>query len=283
MSEMSLKKFDLHSHTCCSDGGLTPQALIQRAVQYGINVLAITDHDTVAGLPMAQQYIDDHQLSIQLIPGVEISTVWANQEIHLVGLQVDAHDPLLIERLDTQLAKRQARAHAIAARLKRVGIDDAYLHVASLAQGAAISRSHFAQYLINIGKVKDFSAAFKRYLGRGQCGYVPSQWVALPTAIEWIHQAGGLAVLAHPSRYGLTTKWLKRLLTDFAQGGGDAMEVAMCQQTPKERTLLGQYAQQFNLLCSVGSDFHFPSQWRELGKNLYLSERYLPVWHNWTI
>lgn len=283
MRNVKLIKFDLHSHTTCSDGRLTAQALLDRAVDKGVDVLAITDHDTLKALPVARKHINSQDLPIKLIAGVEISTLWANKEIHVVGLQVDDSCPVLQERLATQIEKRHARGKLIGERLERAGIVDAYAHAIKIADGAAISRAHYAKHLIEIGKAKNFAGVFKKYLSRGKTGYVPSEWVEMKEAIAWIHQAGGVAVLAHPSRYDLSAKWLKRLLGDFSKAGGDAMEVALSQQAPGARTLLGQYAKDYNLLASVGSDFHFPTNWCELGKNLYLSDHYLPVWHNWQI
>jgi hypothetical protein len=276
-------KYDLHSHTTCSDGRLTPQALLDRAVDNDVGVLAITDHDTVKAINIAKQYIDDKQLDMTLISGVEISTSWANHEIHIVGLCVDANDSQLIERLAGQINYRNERAQLIGERLERAGIPQAYENAKRIAADAAVSRSHYAKYLIELGKAKDFGGVFKKYMKRGKPGYVSSQWIDPKTAIQWIHDAGGIAVLAHPSRYDLSAKWLKRLLADFKRFGGDAMEVALSQQSPQERALLGQYAKDYELLASVGSDFHFPTNWCELGKNLYLSDKYLPVWHNWQI
>lgn len=276
-------KYDLHSHTTCSDGRLSPQALLDRAVDNGVNVLAITDHDTVKGIPIGREHIEQSQLDIELISGVEISTSWANHEIHIVGLKVDEHCEQLNQRLSTQIERRERRAKLIGERLERAGIEDAYHHAKRIAGDAAISRSHYAKHLIELGKAKDFAGVFKKYLRRGKTGYVPSEWIDIKTAIGWIHDAGGIAVLAHPSRYDLSAKWLKRLLNDFAKAGGDGMEMALCQQSTQERTLLGQYAKDYNLLVSVGSDFHFPTPWAELGKNLYISDNYLPVWHNWQL
>jgi predicted metal-dependent phosphoesterase TrpH len=274
-------KYDLHSHTTCSDGRLTPEALLDRAVEKQVDVFAITDHDTVKAIPIARKYIQDKQLNIELIGGVEISTRWTSFEIHIVGLKIDENDPALIERLNSQIDYRNERAKEIGSRLEKAGIPDAYINAKRIAGDAAISRSHYAKYLIELGKAKNFAGVFKKYMKRGKIGYVPSEWVDIKTAVQWIHEAGGIAVIAHPSRYDMTTKWLKRLLVDFKKVGGDAIEVALPQQTPQEREKLGQLCLDYDLMASVGSDFHFVTNWSELGKNLYLSDKYLPVWHNW--
>ena len=144
-------KYDLHSHTTCSDGRLTPEQLVQRAADKGVDVLAITDHDNISGLAPAQDYIDQQQLPLTLISGVEISTSWANHEIHIVGLQVNPQDIHLTTLLEQQRARREQRARLIGERLERAGIPDAYQNARRIAGDAAISRSHYAKYLIELG------------------------------------------------------------------------------------------------------------------------------------
>ncbi len=274
-------KYDLHSHTTFSDGRLTPQALLDRAVEKGVDVLAITDHDTVKAVPVAKQYISDKELPIKLISGVEISTTWHSFEIHIVGLNVDEHCDTFNQRLAQQIEYRHERAKEIGRRLERGGIVDAYQNALRIADGAAISRSHYAKYLIELGKASNFNDVFKKYMKRGKTGYVPSQWIDIATAVKWIHDAKGVAVLAHPSRYDMTTKWLKRLVGEFKKAGGDGMEVCLSPQSMDDRTKLGQMSLDFALLASVGSDFHFPTNFSELGKDLALAERYRPVWLAW--
>lgn len=277
----TLLKYDLHSHTTCSDGRLTPQELLDRAVIKQVDILAITDHDTLGAILPARQYIADKQLPITLVSGVEISTRWESFEIHIVGLKVDENDTQLVARLASQIEYRNERAAEIGRRLEKAGIEDAYINAKRIAGEAAISRSHYAKYLIEIGKAKNFAGVFKKYMKRGKIGYVPSEWINIETAIQWIHDAGGVAVIAHPSRYDMSTKWLRRLMIEFKQAGGDGMEVALSQQSTAERAKLGEFCLEYDLLASVGSDFHFPTNWSELGKNLYLSDKYPPIWHNW--
>lgn len=273
-------KYDLHSHTTFSDGRLTPPELLDRAVEKGVDVLAITDHDTLGALPVAREYIKQQDLPIELINGVEISTTWHSFEIHIVGLNVDDSNLEFQERLAGQIRYREERAKEIGRRLERAGIPDAYENAVRIANGAAISRSHYAKYLIEIGKAGNFGDVFKKYMKRGKTGYVPSQWIDIATAVKWIHDAGGIAVMAHPSRYDMTTKWLKRLLGEFKKAGGDAMEVCLCPQSMDDRTKLGQMSLDFGLMASVGSDFHFPTNYSELGKDICLHERYHEVWRN---
>ncbi|MEQ9766185.1 PHP domain-containing protein [Pectobacterium carotovorum] len=274
----SFPLYDLHSHTTASDGLLTPTALVSRAVDMRVSVLAITDHDTTAGLDEAQNAIAQQGLPLRLIPGVEISTLWENHEIHIVGLGMDIAHPALTGLLQQQAECRQNRAEQIAARLEKNRIPDALAGAQRLATGGQITRAHFARYLIELGIAANMNQVFKKYLAKGKIGYVPPQWCTIPQAIEAIHQSGGVSVLAHPGRYDLTAKWLKRLLATFAESSGIAMEVAQCQQAPDERTQLGRYARDFNLMASQGSDFHLPCAWIELGRKLWLPADVEPVW-----
>jgi len=273
--------YDLHSHTTASDGLLTPEQLVHRAVEMGIHTLAITDHDTTAGLPAAHQEIKRAGLALRLIDGVEISTLWENHEIHIVGLGIDITHPDMIAFLDGQAQRRMQRAEMIAERLEKARIPGALEGARRLADGGVVTRGHFARFLIEDGRATNMANVFKHYLARGKTGYVPPQWCTIEQAIDVIHHSGGQAVIAHPGRYQLSAKWLKRLLNQFAAAGGDAMEVAQCQQAPNERNQLASYAGQFGLLASQGSDFHQPCPWIELGRRLRLPDGLTPVWHRW--
>ncbi|HCR2992112.1 RNase RNM [Serratia marcescens] len=273
--------YDLHSHTTASDGYLTPTQLVLRAVEMRVGVLAITDHDTTAGLAEAAAAIAEQALPLRLVNGVEISTLWENHEIHIVGLGVDVAHPALVARLAEQTERRHRRAQEIGARLGKARIPDAYAGAQRLAGAGAVTRGHFARYLVEIGVADNMAQVFKKYLAKGKTGYVPPQWCTIEQAIDAIHQSGGQAVIAHPGRYDLTAKWLKRLLAHFAEHGGDAMEVAQCQQAPHERAQLAKYAQDYHLLASQGSDFHQPCSWIELGRKLWLPGGVEPVWRDW--
>ncbi|MBF4244978.1 PHP domain-containing protein [Vibrio anguillarum] len=274
-------RIDLHSHTTSSDGRLSPQALIDRALSFDIEVLAITDHDTTDALTIAHDYINQQQLPITLIDGIEISTVWQNKDIHIVGLNIDSNAQALQQLIEQQKTHRVQRAQLIAQRLQKVTREGVLEEVQAIAGEAPITRAHFAKWLVEQGFAKNMQQVFKKFLTRDNPGYVPPSWCSMTDAVEAIHAAGGQAVLAHPGRYDLTTKWLKRLITAFVEAGGDAMEVAQPQQAPQERRNLADYAIQYNLLASQGSDFHYPSPWMELGRNLWLPSGVDPVWKDW--
>ncbi|CAM3014065.1 PHP domain-containing protein [Vibrio ordalii] len=276
-------RIDLHSHTTSSDGRLSPQALIDRALSFDIEVLAITDHDTTDALTIAHDYINQQQLPITLIDGIEISTVWQNKDIHIVGLNIDSNAQALQQLIEQQKAHRVQRAQLIAQRLQKVTREGVLEEVQAIAGDAPITRAHFAKWLVEQGFAKNMQQVFKKFLTRDNPGYVPPSWCSMADAVEAIHAAGGQAVLAHPGRYDLTAKWLKRLITAFVEAGGDAMEVAQPQQAPQERRILADYAIQYKLLASQGSDFHYPSPWMELGRNLWLPSGIDPVWKDWSL
>ncbi|TMP25901.1 phosphatase [Pseudoalteromonas rubra] len=274
-------KYDLHSHSTFSDGRLAVSALLERATERGVDVLAITDHDTVAGLAPARAYIADKALPLSLVSGVEISTKWESFEIHIVGLNIDENADGLNTLLASQQQKRRERAKEIGARLAKRGYEGIYEEAQLLAENAEITRAHFAKALVDRGVAKNIQGVFKKYLGRNKIGYVPSSWCSMAQAIEAIHSAGGVSVLAHPGRYQMSNKWLRKLLDEFSAAGGKAMEVAQPQQAPSERQFLGQLSREYNLLASQGSDFHYPTNWLDLGKNLYLPKDCQGVWQFW--
>lgn len=276
-------RIDLHSHTTASDGRFSPSELIDRALGFNIEVLAITDHDTLDGLPVAHLYIEDNQLPIQLINGIEISTVWQNKDIHIVGLNVDPNSAELAALIERQKAHRVSRAALIAERLSKATREGVLEEVQAIAGDAPVTRAHFAKWLVDNGYAKTMQQVFKKFLTRNNPGYVPPTWCSMTDAVEAIHAAGGQAVLAHPGRYGLTAKWVKRLLSAYVEAGGDAMEVAQPQQAQQERRNLADYAIQYKLLASQGSDFHYPSPWMELGRNLWLPSGVEPVWQDWAL
>ena len=271
-------RVDLHSHSTASDGQLTPAELVRRAVAQRVDVLALTDHDVVSGLSEAQATIAAEQLPLRLIPGIELSTSWDSLEIHVVGVNIQSEASSLQATIASQTQARQSRGLEIGRRLAKQRIELAYEGTLALAGEASLTRAHFARYLVQAGYCQNQQKAFDHYLGRGGRAYVPHDWMSIAAAIEVIHAAGGLAILAHPGRYKLSTKWLKRLLSLFKEAGGDAMEVSLPQQSPQERANLGAWCREYQLLASVGSDFHSPTPWQELGKNLWLPKDVTPVW-----
>ena len=263
-------KYDLHCHSTASDGILTPSEVVLRAHEKGVNVLALTDHDTVAGVAEARQQAD--ALGMRLINGVEISTLWENRSIHIVGLGFDISHEKMTALLAEQAKLREIRAQEIGAKLEKIGVEHAYSEAKKLAGDGEVTRAHYARHLVQIGKVSNDGQAFKRYLGQGKSAYVKPQWVDIPTTIDIIHQAGGVAVFAHPLRYTMTMKWVQKLTESFKAWGGDAIEISGCGQRRDQYQLLVKLAEEHQLAGSMGSDFHFPCAWVELGRLAPLPE-----------
>ncbi|HHR5899323.1 TPA: RNase RNM [Providencia alcalifaciens] len=274
-------RYDLHSHTNASDGDLTPAELVERAIVMGVNVLSITDHDTCDGVIAARAYLVENPRPLTLVNGVEISTLWENIEIHIVGLNFSPSEPAMATLLEQQSQRRLERGIEMGRRLQKAGIDDAWENAQALSGGGQVTRAHFAQYIVKTGKEKTINNVFKRYLAKGKTGYVPAQWCSIQEAVDAIHRAGGVAVLAHPSKYQLSNKWLRRLIDHFKACQGDAMEISHCQQPANEKQFLGELAQGAELKTSVGSDFHRPCSWIELGRNLWLPNDNHAVWTLW--
>lgn len=273
---------DLHTHSLCSDGALSPFDLVARAHAAGVQVLALTDHDSVTGVPEAAQAASE--LGMQLLPGLELSTLWKGFSIHIVGLGVDIHHPGLVSGLARQADARGERAKAIADRLEKARRPGAYEAALALAGNVPnrISRTHFAQWLVQTGAVTSMQGAFDKYLGNGKPADVPMPWVDLPTAVSLIRESGGTAVLAHPGRYPLTRTKLRTLIGLFVDAGGEAMEVATATEKPDMIRYLGQLSIQFGLEASQGSDFHGPHiPWIQLGRFPALPVECRPVWRRW--
>lgn len=271
-------KVDLHSHSTFSDGMLSPEALVERAVQRGVDMLALTDHDETGGLAEARE--SAAVWGIRLIDGVEISVQWEAVTLHVVGLCVDpAHAPLL-EGLSAIRAGREDRAQRIAASLAGAGIPGSLEGARRYAKNPElVSRAHFARYLVETGHARDTNAVFRSYLTPGKPGYVPHQWAELPEALRWISGSGGVAVLAHPGRYPLNQQQCERLLEEFVGLGGVAVEVVTGSHAPDEFVTWARYARRFGLQASAGSDFHGPGEgYRDIGNVPVLPAGCTPVW-----
>lgn len=275
-------RVDLHCHTTASDGALSPLALCQRAAQHGVELLAITDHDSVAGIRAAREALRTDPLhTLRLLSGVEYSTVWNHLGVHVVGLGIDEEHAATREACRFFDEARRTRADMIGARLAKLRMPGATEGALALAGEAQIGRPHFARYLLAQGHVRSEDEAFDRFLGAGKPGDVKSLWPPLAEVVGWIRAAGGVPVLAHPIKYRQTGARLRRLVADFAACGGGAVEVVVGRQLPDESRFIAQLCQQHGLAASVGSDFHGPSPWCELGVINALPVGCVPVWERW--
>lgn len=250
---MQSLRIDLHSHSTYSDGVLTPAELIERASHNRVTMLALTDHDEVGGLPEAAAAA--REAGIGFVPGVEVSVTWADLTVHVVGLGIDPRNASLVHALTGIRTSRGLRAAQIAQKLGAAGIPDCLAGASRLAgDAAAIGRGHFARLLVEQGYAADTKAAFKKYLAPGKCGYVAHRWVSLRHAIGWIRGAGGHAVLAHPDRYRLAPPQMYKLLDEFKQNGGQALEIGGGLRANPQPLL--RLAKNFGFSLSAGSDFH---------------------------
>ncbi|HFC30131.1 MAG TPA: PHP domain-containing protein [Oceanospirillales bacterium] len=252
---------DLHCHTTCSDGELTPQQLLQLAEKQNIEVLAITDHDNI------QAYAELKQISttIKIITGVEFSTRWNKIGIHVVGLNFDITAKSIQQAVNYQQNARQQRAKLISQKLEKIGLKNAYAQLINKNPNRQIGRPDFAYLLIEQGICQDFKQAFKKYLGAGKIGDIKSNWLSFTEVIQSITQAGGDAIIAHPLYYNMTNSKLKRLLRDFKQAGGVGLEVINGYQNSDKTTYLCQLCQKYKLKASIGSDFHRMTNYSRLG------------------
>jgi predicted metal-dependent phosphoesterase TrpH len=276
-----MPRYDLHCHSTWSDGLCTPGAVVERAAGRGVDVLALTDHDELGGLPEARAAADER--GITLINGVEVSVSWETHTIHVLGLRVDPAEPLLAEGLATVRQGRSERARRMADSLAAVGIRGAYEGALQyVTSERLISRTHFARFLVETGRAAEVKDVFKRYLTRGKPGYVPHQWASLPDALAWIRAAGGQAVVAHPGRYPLSPTAMRRLLGEFRDLGGEAIEVISASHNAAQADEFATYARTFGFAASAGSDWHGPGEsWLDLGALPPLPSDLEPVWQRW--
>ena len=270
---------DLHCHSTASDGTLPPAKVVTRAAANGVDMLALTDHDTTAGLDEA--YLSAQENNIRLIAGIELSVTWQGKLLHIVGLDIDPEYRPLRQGIRMLKEMREERAQEMGKRLARAGYSNAYENARRLAGSGNITRTHFARHLIEVGAAKDFTDVFKRFLVRGKPGYYRVDWAPMEDAINWITDSGGVAVVAHPMRYKLTASWLNRVIAGFREAGGKGIEVVCGHNSADDNARSAMFARKHGLLASQGSDFHEPGKWVELGKLAKLPDGIEPVWQQW--
>lgn len=270
---------DLHCHSTVSDGLLSPAAVVRRAQDNGVELLALTDHDELGGLAEARAIADE--IGLRFVEGVEVSISWGDdQTVHILGLGVDPANAELMAGLHQVRSGRDSRAGRMAAELDKVGIHGAYEGALRHAGNPAlVSRSHFARYIVEQGHVKEVKAVFDHWLAKGKPGYVEHSWATLEDALRWILGAGGTAVIAHPGRYRLSSAERRQLFVAFKDLGGRGIEVLSGSQKDDEVREFSRIAREFGFLASRGSDFHGPGEsWIDLGKMPDLPADLTPVW-----
>lgn len=239
---------DLHSHSTASDGSNSPSMLVAAAKAAGLVAIALTDHDTMAGVPEATAM--GQQLGVRVVPGVELSAIDNDREVHVLGLHV-RRPAVLDDALRTFRDARTSRARQIVQTLNSLGVGVSFEDVIAHAGDAAIGRPHIARALIDGGWARDSRDAFDRYLGAGRPAYVAKHRLSVADAIALIHDGGGIAVLAHPGGDGR-----RDVLERYAALGMDGVEVRHPGHTAEDMNRLGALAAFLGLLPSGGSDWH---------------------------
>jgi 3',5'-nucleoside bisphosphate phosphatase len=272
---------DLHCHSTASDGLLRPLDIVRRAAANGVDMLALTDHDDVSGLVEARA--EAASLGVRFVDGVEISVTWDGKTIHVLGLGIDPDNSTLNLGLVSVRASRVRRAIRMSESLENAGVQGSFSGAMGYVSNPnIISRTHFARYLVDTQRARDVRSVFQHYLVKGKPGYVPHQWAALADAVAWICASGGIAVIAHPGRYGLAPSGMKALLAEFRDCGGAGLEVVTGSHSPEQYHEFAALAREFGLLVSRGSDFHGEGESRtDLGALPKQFEEMKSVWHIW--
>lgn len=268
---------DLHMHSVFSDGNYTPEQLADMASENGANLVSLTDHDEIAGNERMQKACE--QKNIAFVPGVEISTNYANKEIHIVGLNIRTSCPELINALQETKAKRIERAKAISEKLKEMGYPGALEGAMKFVTNPnLVSRIHFAKWLVDIKAASTIDSAFEKFIGSGRPGFVPLKAPTIPQAVALIKLSGGIPVLAHPGRYRLKDWKLQALLDEFKNSGGKVIEVTTGSHSSKDNTMICQIAREQGFIASTGSDFHRLDTRCPIGKQGDIPSDLTPVW-----
>jgi 3',5'-nucleoside bisphosphate phosphatase len=249
-----MSRLDLHLHTIHSDGSCTPTEVVNMAHQAGVTALAITDHDIMTGVVEAMEA--GQQCGIEIIPGVEISSLSGNSELHILGYFLDRQDSDLLARLKTLRDGRHRRNPQIIERLQTLGIDITYDEVRALAGSDSVGRPHIARALMDKRVVASAKEAFDRFLADGKPAYVPRELPSPAEAIHWIKAARGLAVLAHPTWVKVAEQPLVDLVRQLKADGLDGVEVYYSTHAARQTREYLSLAQQLGLLVTGGSDFH---------------------------
>lgn len=249
-----MEQIDLHTHTTYSDGTFSPNELINHALEKNLKAIAITDHDTTEAIEPALKYSKGK--NIEIISGVEFSTDYKENEIHILGLFIDYKNKNLLTKFNEIKENRKKRNNLIVEKLNNLGINITYNDVINESGGKIITRAHFARLLIKKGYADTNEKCFKKYLDKGAKAFVKRKVFELDETIELIKQSGGIAVLAHPLQYKLEKNELDKMVEFLSKKGVSAIEVIYSKYTKEEMEYLGDIAKKYKLECSGGSDFH---------------------------
>ncbi|MFV5503280.1 MULTISPECIES: PHP domain-containing protein [unclassified Acinetobacter] len=279
---------DLHTHSNISDGTFSPQQLVEAAVEKLIHTLALTDHDTMDGLVLAEEAAKNHE--IKIISGVEISSQWSrpatkkNYGVHIVALNIQKPEPLQ-KALNQQKKIRAERSKQICDLLLPLIGEDIYADVLTKVENIPdrVTRTHIAKTLVEKGIVTRPQQAFDKYIKEGKKAYVKFDGLGLEETIQVIHASGGFAVLAHPTKYDLSATNIRYLIEIFAKFGGDAVELPPAIEPSSTRQMVDRMIAEHGLKVSIGSDFHGDHMpWIKLGNVPSLKPGQIGIWESFT-
>ena len=250
-----MKIVDLHAHTTASDGSYTPTELVRYAKEKGLSAIAITDHDTIAGVEEAS--IEGRKLGIRVIPGAELSTRMDDCDVHMTSLFINCKNKQLIKRLDDMAASRQDRNYKMVDKLHEAGFQIDRSDLDALGEGKILARGHIAQILIARGYATELKEALRKYLSKGTPGYVQKEVLSPEECIQLVHDAGGLIFVAHLHQIDpQDPEHCKDVARRLIRMGADGLETQYCEFDDEWRQATEQIAQECGCLRSGGSDFH---------------------------
>lgn len=258
-----IRPVDLHVHSTASDGTLSPKELVDLAVEKGLAAFALTDHDTVGGVEEAVEYAaqaaqapNPPSQTVEVIPGIELSSEYQGADIHVVGLYIDRNNETFQKHLKDFVDSRTQRNRKMCALLQKEGIPITYQELLSAYPDSVITRAHYMRYLLEKGYVKTRQEAFDRYIGDGAPCYIPREKITPAQAVELILTAGGAPVLAHPILYHMSDEGLDTLVKKLTEAGLMGIEAIYSTYTEDDQRKIRRLASKYHLLISGGSDFH---------------------------
>ena len=259
-------KCDLHLHTTCSDGSLSPQEIVVLAKEKGLQLIAITDHDTTKGVNIAQ--LEGIKQGVKVVSGIEVSTLSGSKEVHVLGFNLDTTTPQFAQDLNRLSQMRNNRNKQLVAKLKKHGIEINLDEIQ--AKGKSIGRADIAREMVNKGYCKDVPEAFENYIGNGKKCYVQVKRMSTIEAVEFIAKHKGVSVLAHPKNLHLTHDTFEKFLQSLVKAGLNGIEADYFTHTTAERKFYNQMAKKYNLIVTGGSDFHSNTYGVAIGKKYFL-------------
>ncbi|MEY8515949.1 PHP domain-containing protein [Lachnospiraceae bacterium 29-84] len=251
---MDMGIIDLHTHSTESDGTLSPEALVEHAKELGLSAIALTDHDTVNGLPKARRRAKE--LGIELVPGIELSTDYEGMEVHILGYYMDETEPAFLTKLQEFVDGRERRNDQMMELLQKEGFAITMEDLRRENPDSVITRAHISRYLVEHGFVKDKATVFQVYLGDGRRCYVPREKITPFEAIRLIQLGGGLAFFAHPVLCHMEDGRLRSFVQSLKEAGLAGIEAMYSLNRPEDEAYLKRLAEEYGLLVSGGSDFH---------------------------